>query len=84
LNKDADTDFTAWCAEYSQLGKQIKDLEAQRDTLKANMLMAIGDAEKVIAGRYTLTAGMVAAAHIEYDRNAYRAFRITSKKEKAK
>jgi len=79
---DADAAFANMCAEYVALGASIKNLKEQQDSNKARILMAIGDSEKALAGRYTVTAGMVAGAHIEYDREPYRAFRVTQKKEK--
>jgi len=82
VNKDADADFSALCAEYLSIGRELKDATERRDSIKARILMAIGDSEKALAGRYTVTAGMVAGSHIEYDREPYRAFRVTQKKEK--
>lgn len=82
INMDADADFANQCAEYVALGASIKHLTETWDSIKARLLMAIGDSEKALAGRYTVTAGMVAGAHIEYDREPYRAFRVTAKKEK--
>jgi len=83
INMDSDADFSNQCAEYVALGASIKHLTETRDSIKARLLMAIGDSEKALAGRYTVTAGMVAGAHIEYDREPYRAFRVNQKKEQA-
>ena len=82
VNMDSDAAFAEMCAEYVALGASVKHLTEQRDSIKARLLMAIGDSEKALAGRYTVTAGMVAGSHIEYDRAPYRAFRVTQKKEK--
>lgn len=65
---------------YRILGDLIKPLEKEREMLKAKILMEIGDAEKVLGDGYTITAGVVGPARIEYDRDAYRSFRISWKK----
>lgn len=82
VNKEGDEEFTELVSEYLRLGREAKDLEDIRDEKKARILMAIGAAEKAFSGAYTVTAGMVAGAHIEYDRKPYRAFRVTQKKGK--
>lgn len=66
--------------EYRDLGQQIKSLEERRDTAKAKLLMAIGDHEKALGQSFTISAGVVAGAHIEYDRKPYRTFKINWKK----
>ena len=44
------------------------------------MLMAIGDAEKVIGNGFNISAGMVGECPIEYIRKGYRLFKLTWKK----
>ena len=68
--------------EYRRLGEQVKEAEGRRKEIKAELLKVISDAEKAIGGQFTISAGMVGPAHIEYDREGYRAFRISWKKEK--
>jgi len=67
---------------YRELGKEIKEKEVERDTIKAQLLRKIGDAEKVIGGKYSISAGLVGPAHVEYDRKGYRIFKINWKREK--
>lgn len=64
---------------YRSLGEQIKDLEAKRDGVKAQILMAIGDHEKVLGENFTIAANVVPPARVEYDRKAYRQFRVNWK-----
>lgn len=78
-------------ADYSRLGREIDDLQAIRDSRKAEILQAIGDAEKVLADGFTISAGMVADSPgtlVTADmvgqyiggRRGFRNFRVTSKK----
>lgn len=78
-------------ADYARLGREIDDLQAIRDARKAEILQAIGDAEKVLADGFTISTGMVAdspgtlvtaemvGTYIG-GRRGFRNFRVTSKK----
>lgn len=68
------------CERYSSLGEEEKAIKAQRDAARAELLTLIGDAEKVLAGRYTISAGMIGPAEVSYTRQGYRNFRVTAKK----
>ena len=79
------TEFAALAARHRELGSAIKQCEEERDALKAQMLMIIGDAEKCTADGFTVSAGLVGPAHVEYDRAGYRSFKINwprTRKEK--
>lgn len=67
------------CADYRSLSEHIKSLDEKKDAIKARLLMAIGDAEKVLGGEWTISAGMIGPAQISYERKPYRNFRITWK-----
>jgi putative phage-type endonuclease len=67
--------------EYSRLGKEAKQIEEQRAALKARILMEIKDAEKVRGEGFSVSAGMVGPARIEYDRKPFRDFRCFVKKQ---
>lgn len=78
-------------ADYARLGREIDDLQAIRDARKAEILQAIGDAEKVLADGFTISTGMVADSPgtlVTADmvgqyiggRRGFRNFRVTSKK----
>ncbi len=66
--------------EYKEAGDKIKVLDNMRDEIRAKILTVIGDAEKAMGGNFTVSAGMVGPAHIEYERKPYRSFKITFKK----
>lgn len=52
-----------------------------KDEAKAKILMSIGDYEKVRGDNYTISAGVIGPKHIEYERKAYRNFRIFRSKK---
>jgi putative phage-type endonuclease len=68
---------------YRELGEQEKQIEAAREAIKAQLLMTIGDAEKVLADGFSISAGVVAGGHVSYERKPYRNFRLNWKKEKS-
>ena len=70
----------AMAEEYRRLGGIIKEADAGRETLKAQILLAIGDAERVNGQGYTISAGITGEAEIAYTRKAFRNFKITWKK----
>lgn len=72
----------ALAAEYNRTGEEIRKLERERTGLKSRLLMAVGDHEKVIGSDYTISANMVGPAHVSYDREGYRNFRVTFKRGK--
>ena len=76
------SDFKALAEDYRNLSKEKKELSEKMDSVKAQILMKIGDASKVIGDKYTITASMVPPKKISYTREEYRTFRINWKKEK--
>jgi putative phage-type endonuclease len=78
---DGNDDMLEMVKEYYVLGEQIKAADLQRDIIKGKILTEIGDAEKVVHPSFSITAGTVGPAHIEFDRKAFRMFRINPKKE---
>lgn len=70
-------------AQYRDAGAAEKAAKTARDAAKAEILTLIGDAETVICGDARISAKQVAGGHVEYDRAAYRDFRIHMKKAKA-
>lgn len=60
-----------------------KDGKALKETAKAEILTLIGEAERTICGDYTISAKMIPGTHLEFDRRAYRDFRINQKGVKA-
>lgn len=82
LDARTDADFESLVLEYRRLGDDEKKAKEARDAIKAQLLMKIGDAEKVIGNGFSVTANVVGPARIEYDREGYRTFRVNWKKEK--
>ena len=68
--------------EYFDAGTQERLAKGRKDAAKAEILTLINDAEKAIGNGFSISAGMVGPTRIEYDREGYRGFRITWKKEK--
>jgi len=77
-------------AEIALLADRYRDAVANekfakeaKEGLKAQILMKIGDAEKVFGDGYTVSAGLIGPKLIEaYERKGYRDFRINFKKSK--
>ena len=68
--------------KYKLLSDKIKLAESQRDGIKAELLMMIGDAEKVKGDTFSISAGIIGEAQVSYTRKAYRDFRLFFKKIK--
>lgn len=66
---------------YKTAAGEEREAVKRKKEMKARILMLIGDTEKVACHRHTISAGMIGPSHVEYDRDPYRNFRITSKKE---
>lgn len=69
-------------ANYKKAGEIVKDVQAEKDGYKAQILTMIGDASKVIAPWGSISAGLIGPKHIEYEREGYRDFRLFAKKIK--
>lgn len=73
------------CRQHRAFGLAEKEAASKKEGLKAEILTIIGDAEKVLGDEFSsITAGVVGPAHIEYDREGYRMFRINWPREKKK
>ena len=75
-------DFMNMAREHKRLGDIAKDAETKRDGLKAQMLMVIGDAEKIEGGEFSISAGIIGECEVAYTRKAYRNFKPTWRKPK--
>ena len=70
-----------WALEHKDLSVEIKDLQKTQGILKAKILEAIGDAERVEGEGFTISAGMTSPVKIsEYERKGWRQFKINRKK----
>lgn len=84
VDASSDAAMLALALEYKRLGDVAKDAEKVRSGIKSQLLLAIGDAEKVIGDGFKISASMIAGGHVEYDKEPYRDFRVTWPKEKRK
>lgn len=75
--------FVEITLEYKKAQELEKQAQSAKDAAKSKLIMAYGEAEKVIGDNFSITAGMVAGADISFTRKPYRNFRINWKKEKA-
>lgn len=65
--------------QYVEAAQAEKEAKERKEQMKARLLMLIGDAEKVVLdGTFatSISAGIVGPAHVEYDREGYRSFRV--------
>jgi len=74
--------FLELAREHKRLGDIAKDAETKRDALKAQMLMVMGDAEKVEGGEFSISADIIGECEVAYTRKAYRNFKPTWRKQK--
>lgn len=83
LDAQGNAEVAALCAEYAAAGRIEKEAEERKKTAKSKLLMLIGDASKVLVDGFSISAGTVAAGEVKaYYREAYRGFRIYTKKAK--
>jgi predicted phage-related endonuclease len=67
---------------YKRLTDSIKDTEEERQAVKAQMLVVIGDAEKCHGDGWNLSASLIGPCQMNYERAGYRNFRVTWPKPK--
>ena len=79
---DSNEEIQKLAKEYREWAQKAKDAGIKKDALKAQLLKNIGDSEKCKGDNFTISAGIVSEAEINYKRKAYRSFRIHWKKEK--
>ena len=79
---NADERVSKLAFAYKQASQAVKEAELKKDSAKAEILTLIGDSEKVIGEKFSISAGITGPAHVSYDREAFRNFRINWKKEK--
>ncbi len=68
-------------AQYKDCRESMKAREKQAETIKAEIMRLIGDAEKVKGEEYTISAGITGEAEISYTRKAFRNFKISWRKK---
>lgn len=79
-----DSGISNLASEYRRISEEMKRLETERNAVKSELLMTIGDSAKVLGDGFSITAGTVAPSIIEtHERKGYRNFRVNWQKEKA-
>jgi putative phage-type endonuclease len=74
-------EITNLCVEYKQASDDEKAAKDRKEVARAYLLEKIGDAEKVLANGYSISAKMIAPTWVEaYERAGFRDFRIHTKK----
>lgn len=76
-------EFEDWLELYQMASEREKEAKGTKETCKARILHSMGDAEKAVAKRFKVSAGMVGPAEVSYTREGYRNFRVSIVKEKA-
>ncbi len=79
----ATDDISFMAKEYRTFSEKIKELEKQKEIIKAKILQEINDVEKVVGDQFSISAGMIGPAEVSYKREGYRTFKVNWKKEKA-
>lgn len=68
--------------EYKRQAEIAKKAESMKQAAKSELLTIIGDNEKVFGDGFKISAGLIGATQIAYERKSYRDFRVfTSKGE---
>ena len=85
LDARSNPEVVAAVQAYSQASARAKDAEEEKQVRKADLLLAIGDAEKVLVDGYSVSAGLTGPAEIKaYTRAGFRNLRVSVKKAGAK
>jgi predicted phage-related endonuclease len=83
VQADEDEKITALCTEYRAAADVVKGGEDRKKTAKAQLLLLIGDAERVLAKGFTISATSIADTEVAaFTRSGYRNVRITAQKPK--
>ncbi len=82
MDASGSPEFINYMLAYKEVGEQMKELQGRKDEIKAKLLMAAGDAEKVVGPWGSLGLGIVKGGSVSYVREDYRSFRPYYKKVK--
>lgn len=81
VQADPDETISALCAAYKEAAARAAAAEDEKKTAKAQLLLVIGDAEKVLAKGFTISATSIADTEIAaYTRKGHRNVRINAAK----
>jgi len=77
----SDETFTTLMLKYKEAALIEKQAGEDKDAVKAQILMAIGDCEKVRGEGFSIDCGITAGGPVAYERKPYRRFKPSWKKE---
>lgn len=83
LDLSKDLEFRGLAQRYKEAADREKTAEADKKAIKAQMLMKMGDAERVLIDGFSLSAGIVKGGPVSFQREDFRNFRLTKKQESA-
>lgn len=84
LDSRRDIDLDLLVQEYNKFAAEEKSAKESKDAMKAQILMKVGTAAKVIGSGYSITLGTVAGGTVSYERSPYRMFKINMPKQREK
>jgi putative phage-type endonuclease len=80
---EADQDIDMLAHEYALASAAEKAAKEQKDAIRAQILMKIGDASKVVGQGFSITASTTQESYVEaYTRASFRQFRVNWSKKK--
>jgi len=83
LDAMGNSELHSLAEQYKVCSAQAKEFEAQKDAIKSQVLMLIGEHEKVKGDNFSISAGITGPTMIAaHERKAFRAVRFYFKKEK--
>ena len=80
-NAEGDTEILTLAKRWKELGGAMKACEEERDGIKSQLLIKVGDAERVTGDGFSISAGMIGPADVAYHREGYRSFKVNWKKD---
>lgn len=78
---EADDQIDDLIAQYRKLQESSSNIERAKDQVRAQLLMKIGDVERVRGSTYSINASTVKEKPISYVRSSYRQFKVSYKKD---
>jgi len=81
LDCEKNEEIAELAAEYKLYGASEKEAKKNKEGIRSQLLMKLGDCEKGISEQFTISAGVIGPKRVEaYDRKGYRDFRINWRK----
>jgi len=78
----SDLEMTRLAQEYKEYSDIEKNAKSKKESIKAQILTQIGDAEKALGDGFNISASVIGPTEVSYTRSGYRNFKITWPKKK--